>query len=736
MVLNYLRRKNRDDDEILERRIEPRLSPEPCGAKSEVFDSGRKTIVDCAHVRVERLETYPILFSKVFKEFEDWKGQKYDYRYWAERENFFLREFLKKQNEFTHVVQARHLISENEAAKQVLTCDAGITIANWLRVKSRYADTATLSHPFQRSDAFLRLIRACLVALKQIHDHRIVHCDIKEDNICIPYAPNPFPEDGQKIHLEFEKLKLIDFAFSVAHAIPLTQILVINPDERVPYQSELLISALRSDRRSGSPNAVQQLDYRVDLFSLGYMAEKISAAGLDCPAGPGDPRERSGALEDVRSLVQKLKAFDSAPNIGPLPHDGLIAEIDRLLVETAGLSESLEFKVDGEWTAEEMAQGRGAGRKTPLTPVALPLPTPVALPLTHAPHLSGGLSVIRIPLLLSLALAFAGGGVFLYREAGDTGSRSPSSAHIEKKETPLAPPSPSSGPDTKPLAPSAAPSPPQTSPNAPAEAGNRIVSLLRSDEDLVFQAAFGDLTQLMASSKPAALAIAESIAAEYGDALASSGPQAGRLRALGRLIWMAKAGNTFAAKRVGAFEQDYDEVKQSVAKSVWWVRGQGPQPKKAVRWIENGELLAENGDRPAMLDLAFAMGYGRALKQDRVTAVETYLKVIAHSDGGDEVSARIRQTAVRGLAAMLNIIVEQKDQDAAKRLLPALESKADSGAADMQYYLGLLSECVTRPANLDTARQWYRKAAADPAWKRTADHKARLLGRWCPRRSI
>ena len=736
MAPKYLSRKYRDDDEVLERRIEPRLDPEPLGAKSEVFDSGRKTIVDCAHVKVERLDTYPILFSKVFKEFEDGKGQKYDYRYWAERENFFLREFLKKQNEFSHVVQARHLISENEAAKQVLTCDAGITIANWLRVKSRYSDTATLSHPFQRSDAFLRLIRACLVALKQLHDHRIVHCDIKEDNICIPYAPNPFPGAGQKIRLEFEKLKLIDFAFSIAHAIPLTQILVINPDERVPYQSELLVSALHSDRRSGCPNAVQQLDYRVDLFSLGYMAEKISAAGLDCPAGPGDRRERSGALEGVRSLVQKLKAFDSARNVGPLPHDGLIAEIDRLLVETAGLSDSLEFKVDGEWTADEMAQGRGAGRKTPLTPVALPLPTPVALPLTRAPHRPAALSGIRIALFVGLALAVAGGGAFLIRVAGDIGSPSPSIALIEKKETPLARPSPSLVPDTRPLAPGTAPSPEQTSPSAPAEAGNRIVSLLRSDEDLVFQAAFGDLIRLMTSSKPDAVAIAESIAAEYGDALASSGPQARRSRALGRLIWMANAGNTFAAQRVAAFEKHYDEVKQTLAKSAWWVRGQGSQPEEAARWMENGELLAEKGDRPAMLDLAFAIGYGRALKQDRATSVETYLKVIARSDGGDEISTRIRQTALRGLAAMLNIIVEQKDQDAAKRLLPALESKADSGAADMQYYLGLLSECVTRPANLDAARQWYRKAAADPAWKRTADHKARLLGRWCPRRSI
>src|SRR5688572_15251864 len=196
MALDYLLRRTRDD-ELLERRIEPRIGPAPATPPSDVFDSGHKTIVDRAHVRVERLDTNPVLYSKVFKEFEDPKGHKYDYRYWSERENFFLREFLKKQNEFTHVVQARHLISENEAAKQVLTCDAGVTVANWLRVKARYDDTATLSNPFQRADGFLHLLRACLVALKQIHEHRIVHCDIKEDNICIPYAPYGM-QDGRR----------------------------------------------------------------------------------------------------------------------------------------------------------------------------------------------------------------------------------------------------------------------------------------------------------------------------------------------------------------------------------------------------------------------------------------------------------------------------------------------------------------------------------------------------------
>ena len=412
MSILTLKRKAADREEAGDRWIEPKLGPVPQPPKSQVFDSGHRVIIDCAHVKVERLDTHPVLFSKVFKEFEDRRGHKYDYRYWAERENYFLREFLKKQSEFTHVVQARHLISENEAAKQVLTCDAGVTIANWLRVKARYADTATLSHPFQRADVFLRLVRACLVALKELHEHRIVHCDIKEDNICLPYAPYPLQADGQQVRIGFNQLKLIDFAFSVAHAIPLTQVLVIDPDERLPYQSALLIAALQADRKSGSPNAVQQLDYRVDLFSLGCMAEKIAAAGLVAARGGAE-----GVVDEIHALIQRLKAFDAAPapTSGVLPHDNLIAAFDHVIAIAATPSASLEFCVDGEWTAEEMTHGRIAGRQTPLTPVALPMPTPVARPVTPAALATGSRMRVRIGVLAGILGVIALGGAFVYQ---------------------------------------------------------------------------------------------------------------------------------------------------------------------------------------------------------------------------------------------------------------------------------------------------------------------------------
>ena len=702
MAFNYLKRKPAAEPKQ-DRWIEPRLGPDPASAKSAVFGLGRKTIIDCAHVHVERLGTYPVLFSKVFKEYEDRSGHKYDYRYWAERENFFLREFLKRQNEFTHVVQARHLISENEAAKQVLTRDAGITIADWLRVKPRYADTATLSHPFQRSDAFLRMLRACLVALKQIHEHRIVHCDIKEDNICIPYAPHPFAGSERPIQLEYENLRLIDFAFAVAHSIPLTQILVINPDERLPYQSELLIAALRADRRSGCPNAVQQLDYRVDLFSLGHMAEKISAAGLDCAVASG-----AQVLEEIRALIRRLKAFDAVP-AGPLPHAGLIEEIDHLLMRTGGNAAALQFRVEGEWTSEEMSQGHGgASRPTPLTPVASPQPTPIAAPVATRPLVPRSVSRLRIPLLLATLCASAGAAVVLVPGEGDTASAARSAAAIEAKDAGAAP----------------------LASLPPSEDAVRLASRLRSNDEPVFQAAYADLAKVPADGAK----LADALASEYAEALASSSREA-RARALGRLIWMSKNGNGPAAQRVAAFEKSYDAAKATYAKSSWWVRGEGLPPAEALRWVENGELLAEHGDRPAMLDVAFASGHGRALKQDRARAVQTYLQAMAQSAGDDAFSVRIRQTAARGMTVMLNRIVEHKDLDAAVRLVPAMRSNADAGAAGMQYYLGLFNECVAQPANLDAAREWYSKAMADPEWKAAVERKARLLGKWCPART-
>jgi TPR repeat protein len=261
----------------------------------------------------------------------------------------------------------------------------------------------------------------------------------------------------------------------------------------------------------------------------------------------------------------------------------------------------------------------------------------------------------------------------------------------------------------------------------PAEDLARLASLLRSNEDTVFQSAFADLAKTPADGAK----ITDALATEYEQALASTSRD-DRSRAFGRLVWMAKAGNGSAAQRVASFERTYDTAKATLAKSPWWVRGEGSPPADALAWVADGGLLAEFGDRPAMLDQAFALGHGRGIPQDRARSVETYLKAMAQSTAEDEFSLRIRHSAARGLTVMLNKIVEQKDLDAAVRLVPSLRANADRGAAGMQYYLGLFNECVAQPANLEAAREWYGKAVSDPEWRGTVERKARLLGKWCP----
>jgi hypothetical protein len=698
--LGYFRRRPTASSDWGARRVEPHLRLQPSG----VFDTGPRVIVDRAHVRVERLDTDPVLYSKVFKQFESRDGRTYDYRYWAERENFILREFLKRQAEFTHVVQARHLISENDAAKQVLTRDAGITIADWLRVKARYAGGALLAHPFQRADALLRLVRACLIALQEIHAHRIIHCDIKEENICIPYAVA-----GGRCGMRYGELKLIDFAFSVIDAIPLTQILVIDPEECVPYQSELLIAALRADRQTGSPDAVQRLDCRVDLFSLGYMAEKIAATGLD-----GTQELRRGFTQ----LVQRLKAFDTASVPAVLPHPALIAACDRLL---ARADAPLEFSVEGEWSVEEMVAG--PRRKTPLTPVAPPPPTPIGLPRPPSITRARRPRARRVGTGAAGALAVTVLAVAAVLWQQRSSERAPSGAPVGDRPRDAAPLSLATQPG------SIQPGATQSVTAQPVTIGAQAAwAQLRGDDDGQFQAAFDQVVRTGDAGDDVRLA---ALATEYGGTLESQAGQPVRAKALRRLQYMAKAGNVAARKRVAAFEQGYDTAKQQVAVTQWWLHGSGEPPAAAPRWLADGELLAQGGDRPAMLDRAFAKGHGRAVPADRASSIETYLEVMARSTAGDAQSQRIHQSAARGLAAMLDVIVRQKDVDAADRLRERLAAQA-MGSPDLEYYLGLISECVARPADLDAARQWFQRAAEDPAWKGAAEDKSRHLGQGCP----
>lgn len=306
------------------------------------FDLSDAIIRDFKHVRVTRiapLDGRPCRYEKIFK--SDGLGNA---EYWTHRENAFLVDFALNKR-LKHVVRLVNLglggeDNKTPVVESVVTKDAGITIEDWMRIQPRYSNGDSWRTPFQHTGVFLQLLRACLVALREIHSHGIVHCDFNAENICIPYIPYPYEGSGY-VSLRFEQLQIIDFAFSVTTERPLEQPLPILPV--APYQSRLLKAALEADSsglRRGSL-AAQGLDYRVDIFGLGFLAERILETGLIQPAGSGGLVAYDGA----RRLVAKLKAVENGGSARVLPHAAWIEEIDSLLGQLNDLQSCQDFEV-------------------------------------------------------------------------------------------------------------------------------------------------------------------------------------------------------------------------------------------------------------------------------------------------------------------------------------------------------------------------------------------------------
>lgn len=328
---------------------------------SNPFDLCDAVIRDLPHVRVTRhapCDGKPCEYRKTFKA----EGLR-DANYWTQRENDFLLDFRKLR----HTVQLSSFTQDpnghnTPVFEAVATYDAGITIEDWLRVKPKYAKGETYAHPFKHTGIFLSLIRACLIALKEIHTHRLVHCDIKPDNICLPYSPYPY-QPGKPIRIDFDHIRLIDFAFAIRADRPLEHPLPIGA--KAAYQSDLLKAALTKDldHKPRETLCAQQLDCRADLYSLGFMADHILHLGLLQPQGIAGRAAQEGA----HRIVERLKAFDNAtkPWDGMLPHDSLIADIDTLLAPLTDMDSYREFNVDSYQDISSCAQ-------TPMAPVAKP----------------------------------------------------------------------------------------------------------------------------------------------------------------------------------------------------------------------------------------------------------------------------------------------------------------------------------------------------------------------------
>ncbi len=333
----------------------------------DIFSLGQEVILDQAHVIVERrapqsagMRAY---YRKTFK-----KTNTEDYSYWTDYENRFLQLLAAKK--LHYVVDLRSTAKNDnptQSMDHVETFDAGLDVQKWCMLRPRYQNGTVGLHPFEHVAQFLRLIRACLLALHEIHLNGIIHGDIKADNICLFYSPYPYqPSTNELVQINFQGLKLIDFAWSVSKLIPLEHPLPINGEnDAAPYHSKFFRDALCADQESRKPEKVMELDYRVDFYSLGYMAESIVKSHLI----PLNDENGIRATQAAQKLGARLKEIADGMKTEEMPHLGLIESIDAWL-KNLPPPEEYAFTVSDTTSQPILGSNKGRGLETPGTPLA------------------------------------------------------------------------------------------------------------------------------------------------------------------------------------------------------------------------------------------------------------------------------------------------------------------------------------------------------------------------------
>lgn len=231
----------------------------------------------------------------------------------------------------SRVVQAGALQwSDRDTFDKVETLDAGPSLLDWLRINPLALDGSTCEHPLASPAAFLLLVRGLLLALNEIHSAGFVHCDLREANVCLSFVKHPTLLGA--VTPDWNSLKLIDFAFSTSKNHRLLLPLPISP--RPHLHSPAFMKALDDDNASGKPRRVQKLDWRIDLFALGTMLERLFEKLY--PQWSLEYQQQAVDVKvAVEELITDLKAQDSSELILPdlQLHNRLLKPVDELLAK-------------------------------------------------------------------------------------------------------------------------------------------------------------------------------------------------------------------------------------------------------------------------------------------------------------------------------------------------------------------------------------------------------------------
>lgn len=668
-----------------------------------LFSLGSGIVPTGDHVLVNRIvqpngKGAPIVFyRKTFKSL--------DCNIWSERENRFIN--LLYGHNLKHVVQlCKFEAVASGQFSSVETHDAGLTLDDWLQVIPRYADNTSLNHPFRRGEEFIRLMRACLLALQEIHELGMVHCDIKLNNICLPCTP-PYQPDTL-LKPDFTALRLIDFGFSLLKTQPLPQPLIIDPNhENSIYFSPLFRDALNADAKSGKPEQTNKLDYRVDLYSLGYMGEQIKAE--DGFYWDTEERGVSGKTL-IMQMIADLKAFGAGKTVSRyaqdmMLHKQMIARLDEWLKEAKPQRTFMPV-------SPGMEASGGRSHITPVTPLITPVEIntnggikPPPPPPPKKPWWQKKIPLIPLIPFFSLValLALAGTGWSVLHHESEP---APVASDPAPVEVPALPPAPAPAPATveEPPDPFISASVRLETALNPATAGN----------DVAFDAAIQELAPYVRHKHAAARALLNSITATWNTILNDDNASIEQRRNAYRRLMMIARNNAQAKKAIHQFD------------NAW--QNHGGKQEDSAHWISWAKVMAMSGHQNEALALADALAAGGDIAQNSGQAYLLYSTIGANSEG-----ARKDEMEVRKMK-MIKVIMKSHDSVAAAVIIPDMSQGADQKISGYAYYLGLLNACALDTPDLPAARKAYTQAVADKN-KNLSEAARQFLdsdGRSCP----
>jgi len=328
-----------------------------------VFGRGRLRMVTGDHVEVFREASAPgerRCYTKRFLATPDG-----DFREWTEREWRILARLVGHGlKPVPEIAQFDRGSADRPALVQ--TYDAGVTVDHWATLLPLERDGVLLRNVFEDCAHWWALARHALTALDAIHELRLVHLDLKADNVCIPVGPAGFDprESGERsLHPRFEDLTLIDFAFSLVSGERLKSALPIAAQPDYEYQSPRLLQALEVGR-SGDLGMTRHLDWRCDFFSLAAMLWRYLPELEHATDRAWTTARHAKASALVRRLIE-VHDFELPP---VRPHAQLITLCDETLA-----APDLKLSLQRGWTLTWDAAAPRRAAPTPITRIAPPL---------------------------------------------------------------------------------------------------------------------------------------------------------------------------------------------------------------------------------------------------------------------------------------------------------------------------------------------------------------------------